>query len=352
MEKNQQHFLIVGAGVAGLCLGKHLLDLNHQVTVIDNDQNVSTNVAAGMINPIVFRRMTKSWRVDEFLPYAKRFYTDFGTEIGGNVYHDITIRRFFSSQQEMGFWKEKQGNPAFTDYLTPLTEADLNYSKTINSFGSGRVKNSAYVAAIPFVDGAKKWLHAKNAYQNGAFDYTELNPETGNYKGTTYDAILFCEGVAVKNNPWFSSLPINPTKGEVLTIHSPTLPSEESLNRKCFVLPMGEQTFKIGSTYEWDTYNNEPSKKGADEIAANFQFLSNDSFAIVAHTAGIRPTILDRRPVMGAHPKFTKLFIFNGLGAKGYLLAPFLANEFVAHILDGTPIDKEMQVSRFLKTIQ
>lgn len=350
MEK-QQHFLIVGAGVAGLCIGKQLLDLNQRVTIIDNDENVSTNVAAGMINPIVFRRMTKSWRVDEFLPYAKRFYTDFGSKIGEKVFFDITIRRFFSSQQELEFWKEKQANPAFTNYLTPLTEADLNYSKTINSFGSGRVKNSAYVAAIPFVDAAKKWLQAKNAYQNDAFDYTALDPETGYYKGVNYNAIIFCEGVAVKNNPWFSSLPINPTKGEVLTIHSPSLPSEESLNRKCFVLPMGDQTFKIGSTYEWDTYNNEPSKKGLDEIAANFQFLSIEPFSIVAHTAGIRPRFLDRRPVLGSHEKYSKLFIFNGLGAKGYLLAPFLASEFVAHILNGVPIDKEMCVQRFTKPI-
>jgi hypothetical protein len=42
------------------------------------------------------------------------------------------------------------------------------------------------------------------------------------------------------------------------------------------------------------------------------------------------------------------LFVFNGLGAKGYLLAPFLAAEFVAHLLKGSPIDKELRSDRFL----
>jgi len=69
MEK-QQHFLIVGAGVAGLCIGKQLLDLNQRVTIIDNDQNVSTNIAAGMINPIVFRRMTKRFPSRHTTPYV------------------------------------------------------------------------------------------------------------------------------------------------------------------------------------------------------------------------------------------------------------------------------------------
>jgi glycine/D-amino acid oxidase-like deaminating enzyme len=347
MEK-QQHFLIVGAGVAGLCIGKQLLDLNHRVTIIDNDQNVSTNVAAGMINPIVFRRMTKSWRVDEFLPFAKKFYQQFGEIIGKKIYHEITIRRLFSSQQERDFWIEKENLPAFSDYLAPLSEVDLNYNKALNEFGSGRVKNAAYISAIPFVEGAKNWLKSLNSYLEQSFDYNALNPTTGSYKGIVYDGVIFCEGVAIKNNPWFNWIPINPTKGEILTIQTDNLPEDESLNRKCFVLPIGNNTFRIGSTYAWNTYNTFPSEEGKEEICSNYKFISREPFSIIAHNAGIRPTILDRRPVMGAHEKHSNLFVFNGLGAKGYLLAPFLAAEFVAHLLKGSPIDKELRADRFL----
>jgi glycine oxidase len=347
MEK-QRHFLIVGAGVSGLCIAKHLLDLNQRITLIDDAQNVSTNVAAGMINPIVFRRMTKSWRVDEFLPFAEKFYQQFEGIIGEKIYHEITIRRLFSSQQERDFWIEKENLPAFSDYLTPLSEADLNYNKAINDFGSGRVKNAAYISAIPFVEGAKNWLKSLNSYLEQSFDYNALNPTTGSYKGIAYDGVIFCEGVAIKNNPWFNWVPINPTKGEILTIQTAHLPEEESLNRKCFVLPIGNNTFRIGSTYEWNTYNTFPSEEGKEEISSNFNFISREPFSIIAHNAGIRPTILDRRPVTGAHEKHSNLFVFNGLGAKGYLLAPFLAGEFVAHLLKGSPIEKELRADRFL----
>ena len=72
----KKHFLIVGAGVAGACTAVHLIKSGANVTIIDNNKNVSSRVAAGIINPIVFRRMTKSWRIDDFLPFLKTFYKE------------------------------------------------------------------------------------------------------------------------------------------------------------------------------------------------------------------------------------------------------------------------------------
>ena len=40
------------------------------------------------------------------------------------------------------------------------------------------------------------------------------------------------------------------------------------------------------------------------------------------------------------------LFIFNGLGSKGVLLAPFYANQLVNHIFEAAPIDDEVNVER------
>ncbi len=62
--------LIVGAGLAGTSLAQRLLEKQQQVTLIDSGQNNSTAIAAGIINPMDFRRMNKSWRVDDFLKEA------------------------------------------------------------------------------------------------------------------------------------------------------------------------------------------------------------------------------------------------------------------------------------------
>ena len=93
----QQKFLIIGAGIAGISISEALVSQGHSVKMIDNGKNRSSIVAAGMINPIVFRRMTKSWRVDEFLPFAEEFYTTLGEKCGHHFMHSITIRRLISS---------------------------------------------------------------------------------------------------------------------------------------------------------------------------------------------------------------------------------------------------------------
>jgi glycine/D-amino acid oxidase-like deaminating enzyme len=55
----------------------------------------------------------------------------------------------------------------------------------------------------------------------------------------------------------------------------------------------------------------------------------------------------DKHPAIGRHPENASLGIFNGLGSKGALLAPWLAGEWVAHLRTGRPIDPAVAVARF-----
>jgi glycine/D-amino acid oxidase-like deaminating enzyme len=144
-------------------------------------------------------------------------------------------------------------------------------------------------------------------------------------------------------------MPINPTQGEILTITSENIIEIESLNRKCFILPIGNHHFKVGSTYIWDTYDSAITTTGKAEIEKNITYLTDSTYEVIAQNAGIRPTTLDRRPLIGAHMDYPNLHIFNGLGAKGYMLAPLLAKEMVDHILDGNLLDKETSISRLIK---
>jgi glycine/D-amino acid oxidase-like deaminating enzyme len=52
---------------------------------------------------------------------------------------------------------------------------------------------------------------------------------------------------------------------------------------------------------------------------------------------------------MGQHPELSKLFIFNGLGTKGYLMAPTLAKDMCAFLLEGKELEKEVSLKRFEK---
>lgn len=347
MTTDSRKFLLIGGGLAGITVATHLRKKGAEVTLIDRGRNYSTVIAAGMINPIVFRRMTKSWRVDEFLPYLVDFYRGLEDETQSSFFHPVLIRRLFSSNQERNFWLEKEQNEQFVNYLSPVTKDDMDYRLAKNPFGSGRVKQSYFVEPTAFFDAANGWMRQQGRVWTEEFSFDHLDGTT--YKGERFDDVIFCVGHEHHNHSLFSPALIDQTKGQTLTIRSSTLPSDVSLNRKCFVLPKGDDRFKIGSTYEW--HNSDPSctVEGREALLEQLSFLTDDPVEVLEQGAGIRPTTRDRRPVLGTHPDHPSYHIFNGLGAKGYMIAPLLAKEFVEYLYEGVPLSKEVNVLRYFE---
>jgi len=343
-----KHFLIIGGGIAGTCAADHLLGRGCQITLVDSGENHSSRVAAGQINPIVFRRMTKSWRVDDFLPYARSFYEALEAESKTIIVVDKPIRRLFAHQQERDEWIKRQDKPEFSPYLKTLTEEDMSFSAAKNSCGSGLVKQSFYVNSENFLASIKLRIesHPNGKWLKEKIDYAIIDSTNTSWNRNQYDGILFCDGYLNLHNPYFNFIQVDQTKGEVLTVES-DIYSVESLNRRCFVLPQENGQYRVGSTYEWDCPDLTPTEKARDEIIENLTSLVENEFKIVDHVAGIRPTTKDRRPVMGKHPDIDGFYLFNGLGAKGYLLAPLLGKEMADFILDKKPLHEEQDLRRY-----
>ena len=338
--------LIIGGGIAGLSSAFHLMERNISFKLVDKGNNNSTLTAAGMINPIVFRRTTKSWRVDEFMPTLIDFYQTCEKATDQTFFHPLKLRRIFSSTQEKEEWIKKQIREDYNQYLEEITSEDESYDLVENPFGSGRIKQCYWVNSEKFMAACHHYLSSTNKIIQENFDHNKYNPKLKKYNDETFDKVIFCEGSNVKNNPLFSYLDIRSTKGQLLTISSSDIPEEESLNRKCFVLPIGNNYFKIGSTYEWNAEDALPTQEGRQVILENFQVLKKTNPDVIEHSAGIRPTTFDRRPFIGEHPVFKDNFIFNGLGTKGYMIAPLLSNELINHILEGTPLHPEVLIER------
>jgi len=339
--------LVVGAGLSGVCVSLQLLKRGCDVTLIDNQINHSSRVAVGMINPLVFRRMTKSWRVDEFMPYLKSFYKNLEKETNSSFFHAVPIRRLFSSEQEREFWLKKEKRDDFSDYMTLVDQSDYDYSAAKNPFGSGRVKESYFVDVDVLYKSASNYIKEKGSIVNEEFDFAKLH--NSSYKGVSYDGVIFCQGYLNKDNPFFKDLPIDPTKGQVLTISSEEIPEDVSLNRKCFILPRGNKQFKVGSTYEWHNTTTNITEDAKNIILENLSYITEEKVKVVEQIAGIRPTVKDRRPTLGTHAEHPYYHVFNGLGAKGYMIAPLLSEEFVDYLLKGKELDKEVDIGRFVK---
>lgn len=343
------NILIVGAGLAGCCLGHQLEEKGANVTLIDEGINHSSKIAAGMINPMVFRRMLLSWKATELIPYLTEFYKKLEKKTGESFFHKRIIKRVFSSEQEASLWNERINDPEYTDVLLKKVTAEDEPDYVISRFGGGYVDSPGYIDSENFISANHNYFLAHKKLIIEAFDFNKLDVKSSSYNGKPYDHIIFCEGYRGKENPYFNYLPLNQTKGEVLTISATGLPTNEILNRKCFVLPTEKGTYKVGATFTWNTTDLSLTDEAREELLTHFSNLTPIKPAIIAHEAGVRPTVSDRRPLIGRHPTHDKLFIFNGLGTKGYMLAPYFSKELACHIADNKELTSEVNIKRFEK---
>jgi glycine/D-amino acid oxidase-like deaminating enzyme len=158
---------------------------------------------------------------------------------------------------------------------------------------------------------------------------------------------LFAEGYGLHSNPFFNYLPLDGTKGELFIIKAPNLDLNVIVNTSIFIIPLGNNLFKIGATYHWDDKTNQPTENGKNELIAKLNEIITCDYEIIEHSAGVRPTVKDRRPLLGTHPKHKNLHILNGLGTRGVMLAPSMAFDLYHFIENKLPLDKTIDIKRF-----
>jgi glycine/D-amino acid oxidase-like deaminating enzyme len=117
------------------------------------------------------------------------------------------------------------------------------------------------------------------------------------------------------------------------------------------LVPWQKDLFWIGSTYEWDFIDTNPSPDFRKKVTDQLKHWLKVPFEIVDHIASERPANMERRPFVGLHPAMPSIGIFNGMGTKGCSLAPYFANEFTNHLVHGTSLTPLVDVGRFSKIL-
>lgn len=343
-------YLIVGQGLAGTMLAHSFEALGVQYRIVDSGVNVSSRVAAGIMNPIVFRRVTKSWMVDNCLPFAVECYRKLEQAQAAKFLYARQIRRVFPTEQERSWWEEKRMDSQFANYLSAPVSNEDTPDYLAARCGSALIQQAYYVDTNVFLDAQRNFFRQNGKLIEAEFTFEGIGESYCDFAGERFDQVVFCEGYQGMNNAYFNYLPLHATKGQVLNLSlahqvNPT----EIMNRKCFVLPLEEGGFKAGATYEWNSPNTELTEAARLELAEKVEQLIQVPFEITGQQAGIRPTVDDRRPLLGTHPTHAHLHIFNGLGTKGYLLAPLMAQWMANYLIKNEQLPEEVSISRFHK---
>lgn len=339
----------MGRGLAGSVLSLQLLEAGYKVMVVDQPKlSSSSRVAAGIWNPVVFKRLTKSWMADEILPFMYQFYLHWQNKFGIHLINDRQILKLFTEEQEAALWKKKAASE-MADYLNPEIFREVSTgSIKISNAGYAKVLKAGNLNIPNFLEATQTILSETNSLLQEEFDYALFSPEKIAYKSVEAAAVIFCEGYLIKHNPWFGYIPMKPAKGEVLTVQINDLKvGNDIVNKNAFLMPMEGSVFKAGATYNWSDLNDQVTTEGQSEMTKKIENLLNCQFQVINHEAGVRPSVIDRRPVLGQHPKHKGLYIFNGMGTKGVMLAPFFANHLVEHISKGKSLNKDVDIARF-----
>ena len=328
--------------MAGSVLALLLLKRDQRVLVIGNSQAPSASgVAAGLYNPVTGRHMVKTWLADKLFPYLIQFYQAAERTLGISFLHPIPIFRPFVTPQEQAAWQKKMGD--YADFIAAVAPSP---SFSAYQHDGLVLKQAGYLDTRRFVQATRIYLAQQGAYLEGAFVYDQLQlGEQVHYQGLTARKVVFCEGAQALHNPFLKTLPFRLVKGELLSV---TLPQPLAMiyNRGVFVLPQPGGRALVGATYDKEDLSWNPTSKARQALEARLRRSFRLPYTVQDQWAGIRPATFDHRPLIGLHPQYPQVGIFNGLGSKGVSLAPYWAHIFVEHLLSHQALPPAVQLSR------
>lgn len=343
-------FLIVGQGIAGTVLAAELEKRNCSFQIIDQfNPNASSQVAAGLINPITGRRIVKSWMADAAIPFAKSFYEDAERNFQKKFFHQIDALEVTGSVHELNEWTRRMDEQNMSAYFKNDAPNELYRDKIRDFVKLVRIASSGWLDMPGFTSAFRNKWSQQNLISNERFDLSlcSFNSELITYKENSFKRIIFCEGYKCTTNELWKDIPLVPAKGEIATIECKDLPQEFILLSGMFMIPIGNHLFRCGATYEWNFTDELPTEAGKNKLLKMIGDVVKSEWKLITHTSGVRPTVRDRRPIIGSHAQHNNIYIFNGMGTKGVMLAPYFAAHFADHLLLGNELDPEVNVNRF-----
>ncbi|QIF05845.1 FAD-binding oxidoreductase [Roseimicrobium sp. ORNL1] len=339
--------LIVGGGLAGTAVAWQCWARSVPFLVVDpGEAETTSRVAAGLVTPITGQRLKVSWRLEELLPEARAFYQRMEEQVGGTFYHPSPMVRLFSNERELKFWglrREEADIQRWADTTSP--DASVDASVFHNELGGFGQPDAAWLDTVTYLAASKEFFSAKGCWHTGAFkdDELDVSQEAVKWQGNVYAAVVLCRGAEERHDSrFFPWLQWDCARGVIADVRA-DYREHRMVQRGGWMQPRGDDgIYRAGSTYEFDFTRS--LEESTEELRGKLQVLLKVPFEILSSQTGIRPIVKRQQLIVGRHPVHERVLILNGLGSKGVLRAPFFSRMLVEHVLDGAPIEAEVDV--------
>lgn len=317
---------VVGAGLAGACAA-YALSPHVRVTLLDRAEAATgaSGVAAGIVNPFAGPRSAPVWHRTEALAALETLL------VAAKMWAPPPgiVRPARDGEQAQRF---RQRSEAYPDALAWLgaVQAGEQWPDVHAPLGALVVGEGRAVDVAAFVRGLLSACPIETRF--GAtgevvrVDARVGRMETAEGPAIEADVILLCTGAVLFQEQ--AHLPLHHVKGQIITLHAPGLANRLPLAAgDGYLVPNGEMVL-VGSTFEHVFDTDAPTAEGIAALHAGATSLvpALAEAPVVEARAGIRTTVPGvRRPLLGPISRCGRLWVFNGLGAKGLLTAPLLA---------------------------
>jgi len=357
-----QRIVVVGRGLAGALVAWKFAERGCEVQWWGDGSHSASRVAAGMFNPVSFRRVVEVWNAAEHLAEMRSTVAGIEAALGlkGQLLHDVPVAKVFANEAYRetwdARWDEGHGVCQWASPGEDLSRAGM--ARVEGPSGVGKVHASGWVDVPALLDGLEAHFDARGALHDCAWTVRDGLPEGA-------DAVVDCRGVGAAEDLAGAGLQINPNHGDVLTLSTPVDgpgsldTAGHNVNNGKWLLPTevrdGRQFWRLGATYSWHRMKPLPDPHAATELrnhmAKAFDAEGADTLKtarLEAHQAGLRPASPDRRPSLGPWPGQPRgVLMLNGLGTRGVLVGPAAAGRLVAWWLDGEEVPEDMRPTRF-----
>ena len=288
---------VIGFGLAGACVALQLQRAGYDVRVVDDGCKGSSQVAAGLVNPVAGRNFEPSWEVEKAWGIALPFYQS----LGSSLFRSLPILRLWFDDTDRSKFERKR--ELVRPWIANVTDEGVLW------------KQGGWLDCLRFLKVAREEFLAKG----GEWCNT---PEGG--------LQIWCAGASGLLRNDFLDVEHRSARGEILTVRIPDWGESRILNRAGWVIPIGGDFYRVGATYDWDQLEIGVTEKGKQKIESMLKTFTKCDYEVVDHVAGIRPIINRSMPTIKYQKG--KGWMVNGLGSKGVIYAPRVGLEMIERL--------------------
>ena len=347
-DRRKYDAIIVGQGLAGSAVAWTLKRAGMDVVVVDSgDSNTASKISAGLVTPYSGKRQAKDSEFDRRRQLSKALYEDVGKELGTTLWLDETSVRWFQDEQEREDYQAKCERNEVSDTEGVVNERceTLGYRK----LSAARVKVSRYL------EGTREVLRREGRLIEGRLKIEDVRVSEQGIEieelKLVAKRIIFCQGFAGRENPWFPNIPDGPVRGEILEIALPAAESDAVQHRQHWLAKSyeaGDSTeehrYLVGATYDRENLHEGPTVEGKMELTEAARQLTSQPFEIVNHQSAVRAAMRDRKHRVLRSTVNPNVYLVNGMGSRGSLFAPVAASELLSMIQE--PAKRQQDAKR------